>query len=79
MDDMDMLLPVLPVRGNDPKAGNSRPPGNADGGPTETGGGRGAGGIPYGAWPPGPGFCGGEPGGGIARLIAALDDIDELL
>lgn len=53
MDDMDMLLPVLAVRGNEPNAGNSRPPGNADGGPTETGGGRGVG-IPYSAWPPGP-------------------------
>lgn len=46
MDDIDMLLPVLPVRGSDPRAGSSRPPGNADGGPTDTGGGLGWGGIP---------------------------------
>jgi hypothetical protein len=41
-----MLLPELPVLGNDSKAGSSRPRGNAVGGPTETGGGRGCG-RPY--------------------------------
>lgn len=40
---MDMELPPVPVLGKDPRAGSSRPPGNAVGGPTETGGGLGGG------------------------------------
>lgn len=43
MDDMDIELPVLPVLGIEPRAGSSRPPGNAVGGPTDTGGGLGGG------------------------------------
>jgi hypothetical protein len=52
MDDIDMLLPVLPARGRGPSAGSSRPPGKAVVGPTLTGGGRGAG-SPYPDAPPG--------------------------
>jgi hypothetical protein len=47
MDDMDMLLPELPVLGIESSEGSSRPRGNALGGPTETGGARGWG-RPYG-------------------------------
>jgi hypothetical protein len=43
MDDIDMLLLALPVRAIEPSAGSSRPLGNADEGPTETGGGLGGG------------------------------------
>lgn len=43
MEDIDMELPMPPVRGSELSAGSSRPDGNAVGGPTETGGGRGAG------------------------------------
>ena len=44
MDEMDMLLPELPVLGNDSSGGSSRlVRGNVLGGPTETGGGRGCG------------------------------------
>lgn len=48
---MDMELPPLAVLVNDPKAGSSRPPGKAEGGPTDTVGGLG-GGRPYEAAPP---------------------------
>lgn len=43
MDDIDMLLPALPARGSGPRAGSSRPPGKADGGPAEAAGARGGG------------------------------------
>lgn len=43
MDDIDILLPELPVLGSDSSAGSSRPRGNVVGGPTDRGGGRGCG------------------------------------